>query len=462
MLQQSRNLSWWGSGASKTTSTPSPEATPSSNLNISEPSDLKSIISPDRSFKASSNVSSAELEAQASSHTHTPNSLEPQFIEDIQQAIAQPHFTDPEALPVNPEDVPERIGYLYEACGLDFGWGPTSTMQFLLEHLHITGGFSWTASIVLLGLAVRAVVFPFLITAAKQTQKMRDFNVVLQPIQAEYQAAKEKGDQKKMAQSAQRLISVKKEFGLQIRKAFYAPMLQIPLGFGCWRLLRNAADLPVPGFVTESWLWTTDLTFSDPYFIAPVTSAALIWLTMKILPFVTFFFMTLQPGAVQLYFVASSSVGLASAVILQRSSVRAFFGMPPLAPAASATSKIPIISGPNPAKPAPKPTNIVSQTTGGLHRRSIVDRKAEAERAARLPAEKTASGKEISPIDKFVNWGKRHVKDVRTAGGQIAKGVGLTEGTQARKLMEQEEQVEARTRETLERQRRERNSSMRR
>lgn len=376
---------------------------------------------------------------------------------------------------MNPEDVPESIGYLKDACGLDFGWGPTSTVQYLLEHLHITGGYSWTVSIVLLGVAVRAVIFPLLITAAKESQKMRDFNGVLKPIQAEYTAAKDKGDQQKMAAAAQRLMAVRKEFGLKFRRAFYAPALQLPLGFGCWRLLRNAADLPVPGFVTESWLWTTDLTFSDPYFIAPAVAAALIWLTMrtnsranatpgaasfmvivlKILPALSFVFMAFQPGAVQLYFIASSSVGLASAVILQRAPIRAYFGMPPLP---SATSQIPIASGPNPAKPTSQSS--VTKQIGGLHRRSIVERKAEAQQAATA---KQDPSKKISIIDKGVNWGKKHVAETRTATGELATKFGLVaKDGGAKERIAKEEDAEAKMKDTLERQRRQRNQSMKR
>lgn len=368
-----------------------------------------------------------------------------------------------------------------QVCGLDFGWGPTSSVQFVLEGLHITGGFSWTTSIILLGFAVRAMVFPFLIGAAKETQKMRDMKDVITPIQAEYTAAQAKQDRQKMALAAQRLIAVRKEFNSKPLRAFLPPLVQIPFGFGCWRLLRNAAEHPVPGFVTESWLWTSDLTFSDPFYISPIISAALIYLTLKInsrvnanpstenlqmwlrrgLPILSFIFVSFQPGAVQLYFVASSVVGLASAFILQQAPIRRYFDMPPLNPASSPT-------------PVPSATTSIgtpsTTVVGGLHRRSLAERAAEAKAAAEAAARKAEYEKQISGIDRGVNKFKQ-----AAAAGNIVNAVkkgwetkfgmkGAIESNVEKSVEKQRaqkaEEYEARMRQTLNEKRRLRNEKM--
>src|SRR5581483_2371770 len=102
--------------------------------------------------------------------SQAPNSLEPQSIADAQQALLN---ADGAASDVTTplEQIPERIGYLKEACGLDFGWGPSSMMEWILEHIHIWGGFSWTASIVLLGIGLRASLFPTLVMSAAQSAR---------------------------------------------------------------------------------------------------------------------------------------------------------------------------------------------------------------------------------------------------------------------------------------------------
>lgn len=343
-------------------------------------------------------------------------------------------------------------------------------MQFVLEHLHIDGGYSWTTSIVLLGIAVRAMLFPALVTAAKETQKMRDMKPILAPIQEEYTAAKAKQDQQKMGVAAQRLMAVRQEFNLKLWKAFLPPMLQIPFGFGCWRLLRNSANVPVPGFVTESWLWTTDLTFSDPYFIAPATSALLIWLTMrsnarvnanvanmgvmsllqKVLPVATLVFMSFQPGAVQLYFMSSSAVGLLSTTMLQQKPIRAYLNMPPLPDPDSQPAPTPTPS-PTGSKTAKSTSSIARATappvTGGLHRQSLAARAAEAERAAKAAAEQ-AERDNRSNIDKAVDtvkgWGtgvKSWTKDAAESTGFAANKEKMIKQNRDSKAEEYEERM---------------------
>lgn len=489
VIQQSRNLSWWGSSASTPQNTPTPEAPASSNINISEPSDLRDIISPDRSFKASADTSSSELLSETSS---THNALEPQIIEDVQRAIAEPHLSDAPSLPPNLEDIPERIGYLKQVCGLDFGWGPTSTVQFMLEHLHITAGLSWTASIVVLGLVMRAMVFPFMVESAKEAQKMRDMKGVQEPIKEEYLAAKAAQDKMKMALAAQRMMALRKEFGSNPFKALLPPLVQIPFGFGCWRLLRNAAELPVPGFVTESWLWTSDLTFSDPYFIAPVVSATLTYLTIstnsrvnansdtqqlqvwlkRILPVLTCGFVSFQPGAVQLYFVASSAMGLLTAYALQQVGIRRYLDMPPLQPAAPRPVPRPSPKKGAAAAPAATPNPEINTTPGGMQTLSMTQRHtmAEAERLAARKAEANEAQRtrDISKIDEYVNAAKgagsratTGLKDGWSSAFGMKDKITQEAGSKAERMREQRAaDYEARVRATLDEKRRLRNEKI--
>lgn len=349
----------------------------------------------------------------------------------------------------------------------------------MLENLHITAGFSWTASIVLLGFTVRAMIFPLMVGAAKETQKIRDANVVLQPIQAEYQAAKEKGDRQKMVQAAQHLMAVRKEFNLSYLNAFLPMLVQIPFGFGCWRVLRNAAEYPVPGFITESWLWTSDLTFSDPFYIVPLLSGFLVFLTFTMnsrvslaaqqtggpwlklfLAGMTFVFTSLQPGAVQLYFLTASCTGLATAFILQQTPVRRTFGMPALQRLA-VTPNTPSPTG------SPSATSTTTPSTiGGLNRKPLAARNAEAKEAARLAAEQAERMKKISTIDKFVDSGKKLQGTVATfvKGEEGVSFLDKFRTGQESKKKESEaaraEEYEAKMRALLDEKRRQRNERM--
>jgi YidC/Oxa1 family membrane protein insertase len=59
-------------------------------------------------------------------------------------------------------------------------------------------------------------------------------------------------------------------------------MLQAPLGFGMFRVIRGMTGLPVPALLNEQVLWLTDLTMADPYMILPIVSSFCLYKTFKV------------------------------------------------------------------------------------------------------------------------------------------------------------------------------------
>ncbi|KAK5101189.1 hypothetical protein LTS08_004795 [Lithohypha guttulata] len=425
-IQQTRGFSLWPSSK--------PADIPHSDVQITTPSDLDQV----RTIKA--NNTSAEI----SFESHPPNNFEPQIIENAQQGLLEPHGTEPVVLAL--EDIPERIGYLREVCGLDFGWGPTSTMEWVLEHLHIWGGLSWTAAIVALGFTLRATMLPFLIQSADMSAKMREVSAVTEPIKAKYKLAAMQRDQMKMQQYMMEQRAIYSDAGIKFSKLIYPLAIQLMFGFGAWRTLRNCATLPVPGFVTESWLWLNDLTFSDPYFILPAVSSGLIFITMRtntkvnmpsgssaaaagglanphmmnimsyFLPCLSFVFMVWQPGAVQAYFVASSACGLATAKLLASNPFRRLVGIPPVGGHTPQSAHPgPNVDGPAGAtssKPQPNPflreRSRVIETTG---------RTVPTEQPT--PSQPAEPQPNISAIDKGVDSIKKRWDEIKSSSQKM-------------------------------------------
>lgn len=391
-------------------------------------------------------------------------------------------MSDASAIP-NIEDIPERIGYLKEICGLDFGWGPTATMEWVLEHTHIWAGLSWTTSIVLLGIALRSTMFPFLIGSAEQSGRMRKMATEMKPVQDAYREAARNQDRMKMSQLQLEMRAIKKTHGVDLKKAFYPLLIQLPFGFGAWRLLRNCATLPVPGFITESWLWTSDLTFSDPYFIMPAISSVMIYVTLKMnanasqgsasvggpdamailrkaMPVLSFAFVSFQPGAVQLYFVSSAATGLATAWILQNAAVRRYLKLPilakdeplPNAPASSSNgADAPLTSAAAAAFMRTK------SSSGGKSRAQILEEQARAlEEQEAKAAQENRSG-----IDKAVDSVKGQWTDIKKHGRSFVESVSgsMDEQTAARKRKQREE-YDARVRAGLEEEREAKNREL--
>lgn len=172
---------------------------------------------------------------------------------------------------------------MLKALGLDFGWGPTAFVQFLFEHIHVYSGMPMWASIVALCVVIRAAIFKPSLTAAGQAQKMQELRV-----NPRYQAALEtmkqsfQGGDKVAGMAARSEIqAMNKAAGYSMAKSLW-PMLQMPIGFGAFRLFRGMAALPVPGMETGGFLWFTDLSVSDPFFILPVISAVLFYRSFQV------------------------------------------------------------------------------------------------------------------------------------------------------------------------------------
>ncbi len=155
--------------------------------------------------------------------------------------------------------------------GLDYGWGPTAFVQTLLEHVHVYSGTPWWGSIILTALFVRLVLLRAYINAADVSARMATINPDIAPIKARLKIAQAAKDTDEMRRITVELRGVFKSANVQTWRVF-VPMLQVPLGFGTFRLLRGMAALPVPGLDNGGLLWLKDLTVSDPYFILPIVT----------------------------------------------------------------------------------------------------------------------------------------------------------------------------------------------
>lgn len=266
--QQSRSLSLFGWGSSKTSE---PDLAKQDSTTLPEISSTQPIpIKPVRAPSDTPNTSTAP---------HTP---EPQVLHDIENAIAVPH---PEPL-LSPEvelsSIPESVGYLKEVCGLDYGWGPTSMLQFVVEHIHINGGLAWGASIVSVAVLIRLLVFPMAMAASDQSIKMKQMTPLLKPLQEDIKKASLAKDTAKQLEVRVKIQTLNKEYGVKYSRLFLPILIQVPLGFSGFRLFRGMASLPVPALETEKWLWINDLTTSDPYIILPLISGATLYTSLKV------------------------------------------------------------------------------------------------------------------------------------------------------------------------------------
>ncbi|KAK2042019.1 YidC/Oxa1 family membrane protein insertase [Colletotrichum somersetense] len=259
-------------------------------------------------------------------------------------------------------DLPEQIGFL-KTLGLDFGWGPSSVMQWAFEHVHVYSGLPWWGSIAATAVLLRLVMFKPLLKAQDTSARMQKLqqDPKYDEIRRGLQESMSRGDSAAMTELRRDLSMMNKRAGVNPVNGLWG-LLQIPFGYGMFRVLNGAAAIPVPGMETGGFLWITDLTASDPYFLLPIAGPFAMFamvklgaryatpqakaqqkLMMYILGPLSVLFTAYLPAGVQWYFFCAGAVGVFQNWLFNKPGFRNFFGLLPLpsAPAASAATAAP-------------------------------------------------------------------------------------------------------------------------
>ncbi|KAK8048050.1 YidC/Oxa1 family membrane protein insertase [Apiospora saccharicola] len=121
-------------------------------------------------------------------------------------------------------DMPEQIGYLKD-LGLDFGWGPTAMCEWLVEHLHVTGGLEWWGAIGAAALIIRlAMVWPSIL-GAKYSGRMQIVSKDPEFIQAqdEFKFAVSQQDQTAIMKHRGTMLRLQRAAGTSTLKAILPP-----------------------------------------------------------------------------------------------------------------------------------------------------------------------------------------------------------------------------------------------
>ncbi|KAL4964446.1 membrane insertase OXA1 [Aspergillus stella-maris] len=265
--------------------------------------------------------------------------------EFVPETSAQSTEWEPSKIDIN--SIPEHTGYLKD-MGLDYGWGPTAFMEWMVEHVHIYSGLPWVASIVAAGFVARALMLPLFIKSADQGARAANSAPILQPVRLRMFAAMRVQNQMEMAQAKAELAKINNDLGLRQRWVFAPMLVQFPLGYGVFRLVRGMCSLPVPALSQEQFAWITDFTATDPYFILPLAAAVVMHFTLRKggevgpmanaspalrrsmwygLPLFSILFIVSQPAALQLYFLTTGVLGLGQAHLFRSTSFRKMVGM---------------------------------------------------------------------------------------------------------------------------------------
>jgi YidC/Oxa1 family membrane protein insertase len=465
LSQQNRSISWTGWWSS----TPSQPATPpADSASLDTTAEYTQVSGPIR-------ASSGTADTPAIFQSVPADEAKPDALEAVEDALLG---TNAEHLDnVDLSQIPERIGYLQDVCGLTYWYGPTVTIQTFLEYLHVTGGLPWVAAMGITALLVRTIATRWVIRAQRMSAKMREVTPVLAPLREAYRAATLAGNREQSMRLAGKMRQIHKENDLSILDGFKPLLIQIPLSFGGFRCLRNMSDLPVPSMENESFLWVDSLTSNDPYVI-PAIIALLTWRTMTlnsrqaalsstqamsgviqalkyVLPLVSFVFCHYQLLAVQLWFLFQTLFTQVQANALQNGGVRRYLQLAKLPdPTAAPVQPEPEVDAfgyrikpkegsmsirggqAHSEPPQPQPQENVSVIDRGIDRVSSSFWKTDIGKAMEQRAEQGNKAKAVDAkkqtYDDYESRKRRDEQSRRKAEPKLEDGVQITAGMKRR------------------------------
>jgi YidC/Oxa1 family membrane protein insertase len=180
---------------------------------------------------------------------------------------------------------------------------------------------NWGVAIILLTVLVKVLLFPLTAKSVRSMNEMRK----LQP-EIEKLKAKHGTDREKLNQATMQLYQQHKVNPLG---GCLPMLLQLPIWFALYATLQTSVEL-----YREPFLWMTDLTRHDPYFILPVAMGISSYAMQKVSPqpadntqakmmlyFMPIFFTALMlfvPGGLTLYIFVNNVLSIAQQQIMMK------------------------------------------------------------------------------------------------------------------------------------------------
>jgi YidC/Oxa1 family membrane protein insertase len=161
---------------------------------------------------------------------------------------------------------------------ISFGW-----LEFIAEplfhglkwlHNYIP---NWGWAIVVLTLIINMLLFPLRISSYKTTLKMQRVAPEIKAIQEKYKKYSMRDPRK--AEMNKEVMAIYSREGINPVGGCFQMFLQMPVWFGLNTALRYAIEMR-----HATWLWVTDLSAKDPYYILPVLMGLSMYLVSKMTP----------------------------------------------------------------------------------------------------------------------------------------------------------------------------------
>ena len=207
---------------------------------------------------------------------------------------------------------------------VDYGplWMISKALFWLLEELHALVG-NWGLAIILITIIVKGAMYWLTKKQYESMAKLRNLAPKMQQLKDRFG-----DDRQKMSQGMMELYKKEK---VNPMGGCFPLLLQMPIFLALYWVFLESVELRH----AEFFLWITDLSVKDPYFVLPVLTGASMYLLQKLQPmtiqdpmqqkimqwmpvFMSIFFLWFPAGLV-LYWLISNVITLIQAKIIYRS-----------------------------------------------------------------------------------------------------------------------------------------------
>jgi YidC/Oxa1 family membrane protein insertase len=216
---------------------------------------------------------------------------------------------------------------------VSFGWwGIIAKPLFLILRYiyeHVVANWGW--SILLLTIILNLAMLPTRIQMMKSSLKMQRIQPEMEVIKARY--AKYKATDPRKQEMQREIMDLQKREGVNMFGGCLPMLIQWPLLFGFYRMLGNVIELR-----QAHWLWLPDLSAPDPWHILPISVVISMFLTQYLtpspgmdpaqqkmmaftMPAVFGFMMWNYGSGLSLYWACGNFIGVATQLVINRSSM---------------------------------------------------------------------------------------------------------------------------------------------
>lgn len=186
---------------------------------------------------------------------------------------------------------------------------------------------NWGISIIIITLITKIIFFPLTYSSTRSMTKMQELQPKIKALRAKYKKAKQDiAQRRKMNEEMMKLY---KEHGINPAGGCLPILIQLPVFWGFFQLLRVAIEFRHSPFV----FWIKDLSVKDPFYVTPILMGITQYINQKMTPtsadptqqrmmlimpvILTVFFMGFPSGLV-LYWLTQNVLQIAQQYIMNR------------------------------------------------------------------------------------------------------------------------------------------------